>query len=247
MTDLPSVLTDDIVAKLSQASVATITTCLYRAGIKRACPTGISPVNPNQGRMVGEAFTLRFVPAREDAGGIDSYGGPSNVHQQAFECCPTNGVLVMDTRGETGGCSCGDLLIGRLKVRGCQGIVTDGGFRDTPDIIELNFPAYQRITVPGPSFDFLKAIETNVPIGCADVAVYPGDIVVGDKEGVVFIPRSLALRIANDAFEQTRYDRFAAEEVAGGRTVVGLYPATEQSRSDFALWCAKTKGENVDE
>jgi regulator of RNase E activity RraA len=221
---------------LAQVSVATLTTCLYRAGVTHACPTGIVPLSREQPRMVGEAFTLRFVPARGDVGGIGSYGGAANLHQLAFEQCPEGGVLVMDTRGETRSCSCGDLLIGRLKARGCKGVVTDGGFRDTPDIIALGFPAYQRMAVPAPSFGFLQAADLNVPVGCGDVAVYPGDIVVGDAEGVVVIPRRMVHEIAREALEQTRYDTFAAEEIERGRTVIGLYPATDASRADFALW-----------
>jgi regulator of RNase E activity RraA len=232
----PTALTEENRARLAQVSVATISTCLYRAGVKRACPTGIAPVAAGQPSMVGPAFTLRFVPARDDVGGISSYGGASNVHQRAFEECPPGGVLVMDTRGETRGCSCGDLLIGRLKARGCAGIVTDGGFRDTPDIIALGLPAYQRRAVPAPSFGFLQAVEMNVPVGCGDVAVYPGDIMVGDAEGVVVIPIAMANKIAEEAFEQTRYDTFAAEEVARGRSVIGLYPATDQSRDDYQAW-----------
>lgn len=224
--------------KLRQVSVATITTCLYRAGVKRACPIGIAPLAPGQPRMAGEAYTVRFVPAREDVGGISSYGGVENIHQQAFERCPPGAVLVMDTRGETRGCSCGDLLIGRLKARGCEGIVTDGGFRDTPDIAALDFPAFQRISVPAPSFGFLQAVEADVPVGCGDVAVYPGDVVVGDAEGIVVIPRALAERIADEAFEQTAYDAFAALEVARGASVIGLYPATDASRAAFAAWRA---------
>jgi regulator of RNase E activity RraA len=232
----PMALTQENRLRLMQVSVATITTCLYRAGVKRASPTGIGPVDRDQPRMVGPAFTLRFVPARDDVGGISSYGGPSNVHQRAFEECPPGGVLVMDTRGEIRGCSCGDLLIGRLKARGCAGIVSDGGFRDTPDIMALGFPAYQRCAVPAPSFGVLQAIESNVPVGCGDVAIYPGDIMVGDAEGIVVIPLALANRIAEEAFEQTRYDSFAAQEVARGRTVIGLYPATDQSRADYQAW-----------
>jgi len=229
----------EALAKLREVSVATLTTCLYRAGVKRTCPTGIVPVTKSQPRMVGEAFTLRFVPARDDVGGIGSYGGATNLHQRAFEECPPGAVLVMDTRGETRGCSCGDLLIGRLKARGCEGVVTDGGFRDTPDIAALNFPAFQRVAVPSPSFGYLQAAEINVPVGCGDIAVYPGDIIVGDSEGMVVIPRHLAEQIAEEAFEQTRYDSFAAKEIARGRSVIGLYPATESSRADYAAWCER--------
>jgi regulator of RNase E activity RraA len=222
--------------RLKAVSIATISTCLYRAGVKVTCPHGIRPVAPGLPRMVGEAFTLRFIPMRDDIGGISSYGGGENVHQRAFEDCPPGHVLVMDTRGETRGCSCGDLLIGRLKARGGAGIVTDGGFRDTPDVALLAFPAYQREAAPAPSFGRLQAVELNVPIGCSDVAVYPGDIIVGDAEGVVVIPAALAPRIATEAYEMTQYDTFAAEEVARGRSIVGLYPATEASRLEFERW-----------
>ncbi len=221
--------------KLRQVSVSTLTTCLYRKGLKRVWPSGILPLAKGQPRLVGEAYTLRFVPAREDVG-AGSYGTAANVHQRAFEDCPPGHVLVMDTRGETRGCSCGDLLIGRLKARGCAGIVTDGGFRDTLDIEGLDFPVYQRCAVPAPSFGYLHAAEANVPVGCGDVAVYPGDIIVGDQDGVVVIPAAIANEIAETAYEQTEYETFAAGEVAKGRTIIGLYPATEQSMAEFRAW-----------
>jgi regulator of RNase E activity RraA len=232
-------LTPENRERLMLVSVSTLTTSLYRAGVKRVCPVGILPLAIDQPRMVGVAFTLRFVPMREDMAGAAAYGTRENVHQMAFETCPEGGVLVMDTRGETRGCSCGDLLIGRLKARGCAGIVTDGGFRDTADIRALGFPAYQRTGVPTPSFGYLQAVEMNVPIGCGDIAVYPGDIVVGDSEGVVFIPAGIANAIAEEAFWQTGYDTYAAAEVAGGRSVIGLYPATEQSKAEYATWSAR--------
>lgn len=222
--------------RLTQVSVATISTCLYRAGVKVVCPHGIRPLAPGLPRMVGRAFTLRFIPMRDDIGGPSSYGVGANVHQRAFEECPPDHVVVMDTRGETRACCGGDLLIGRLKARGCSGIVTDGGFRDTPDIALLQFPAYHRQPVPAPSFTRLQAVELNVPIGCADVAVYPGDIIVGDAEGVVVIPARMARGIAQEAYESMQYDTFAAEEVARGRSIVGLYPATDASRAEFQRW-----------
>lgn len=222
--------------RLKQVSVATISTCLFHEGVKQVSPHGIVPVSPIQPRMVGEAFTMRFVPMREDVGGHSTYGGADNVHQRAFEECPPGFVLVLDARGETRGCSCGDLLIGRLKARGCAGVVTDGGFRDTPDIALLDFPAFQQRAAPAPSFLRLQAVELNGPVGCSDVAVYPGDIVVGDAEGIVVIPKALANHIAEDAWMRTQYDTFAAEEVARGRSVVGLYPATPASRAEFEVW-----------
>ncbi|HEY0288633.1 MAG TPA: hypothetical protein VGC62_16750 [Pseudomonas sp.] len=222
--------------RLAEVNISTLSTCLYRLGVRRTVPTGIVALTSNQPRMVGPAFTLRFVPMRDDVGGQDSYGTDKNVHQQAFEQCPPGSVLVMDTRGETRGCSCGDLLIGRLKARGCSGIVTDGGFRDTAQIELLGFAAYQRCAVPAPSFGFLQAVEMNTPIGCGDVAVYPGDIIVGDAEGVVVIPLAIADQIAEQAYEQTQYEKYASNEVANGRSIIGLYPSTEASREQYRVW-----------
>ncbi len=233
-------LTDGNRARLRTISVSTLSTCLYRAGVRRVCPTGIAPVRRGLSNLVGEAYTLRFIPMREDIGGMSRYGGRDNAHQMAFEECPPGHVLVIDSRSELRACSCGNLLIGRLQARGCAGIVTDGGFRDTPEIEQLGFPAYQRQSVPAPSFGHLHAVEANVPIGCSDVAVLPGDIVVGDAEGVVVIPASLANRIAEEAWEQTRYEVFAAAEVARGRSIIGLYPATEASRAEFSTWAERT-------
>lgn len=222
--------------RLKRVSVATISTSLYFKGVKHVLPHGIVPVSAGQPRMVGAAYSMRFVPMREDVGGSSTYGSVDNVHQRAFEECPEGAVLVLDARGETRGCSCGDLLIGRLKARGCAGIVTDGGFRDTPDIALLDFPAYQQRSAPAPSFLRLQAIEVNVPIGCSDVAVYPGDIIVGDAEGIVVIPKPMANAVAEDAWARTQYDTFAAEEVSRGRTIIGLYPATDGSRAEFERW-----------
>jgi len=233
---MSSQLTPSNRERLARVSIATITTCLYREGIKHATPHGIVPVAAGQPRMVGEAFTLRFVPMREDIGGMASYGAGGSLHQRAFEECPQGFVLVMDTRGETRGCCGGDLLIGRLKARGCTGVVTDGGFRDTPGIAALNFPAYQRRAAPAPSFGWLHAVELNGPIGCSDVAVYPGDIIIGDSESVVVIPIALANRIAEQAWTQSQYDAFAAAEIARGRSVIGLYPATPRSQAEFERW-----------
>jgi regulator of RNase E activity RraA len=227
--------------RLKQVSIATISSCLFRRGLRHVTPHGIVSVAVNQPRMVGEAFTLRFVPMRED---VEAQPPPTagTVHQRAFDECPAGFVLVMDARGETRGCCCGDLLIGRLKARGCAGVVTDGGFRDTPDIIKLNFPAFQQRPAPAPSFGALQAVEMNVPIGCSDVAVYPSDLVVGDSEGIVVIPGGLANAIAEEAWSQAQYDTFAVEQIAAGRGLVGLYPATPESRNEFGRWRRANNG-----
>jgi regulator of RNase E activity RraA len=216
--------------RLAEVGVSTLTTCLYRRGIRNAYLHGIVPLNKAT-RMVGEAFTLRFVPAREDV--TDTR---NNLHQRAFDECPAGAVLVIDAQRELEACTCGDLLVARLKALGAAGIVTDGGFRDSAEIAQLAFPAYHARPVPPPSFLRLHAVALNEPIGCARVAVYPGDIVVGDVEGVVVLPAAMANEIAEQAQELSNYDEFAAEQVRGGRSVVGLYPPTDASRAEHAAW-----------
>jgi regulator of RNase E activity RraA len=227
--------------RLAEVGISTLTTCLYRRGLHHTWLRGIVPVAAGLPRMVGPAVTLRFVPARADVGGMAAYAAGPSLHQRAFEECPAGAVLVIDTHNETEACTCGDLLVGRLKARGAAGIVTDGGFRDTQDVARLDFPAYHRGPAPPPSFIALHAVALDQPIGCAGVAVYPGDIVVGDATGVVVIPAHLAGEVAEEACEMTRYEEFAAEQIRDGRSIYGLYPPTEASRAEHAAW-RRTRG-----
>jgi len=228
-----TVLSAENRGRLAEVGVSTLTTCLYRRGIRNAYLHGLVPVN-TETRMVGEAFTMRFVPAREDVTDMRD-----NLHQRAFDQCPAGAVLVIDAQRELEACTCGDLLVARLKARGAAGIVTDGGFRDSAEIAQLGFPAYHARPVPPPSFLRLHAVALNEPIGCARVAIYPGDIMVGDVEGVVVIPGAMANEIAEQAHELSQYDEFAAGQIQGGRSVVGLYPPTDASRAEHAAWRKK--------
>lgn len=230
---MAAALTAENRRRLAEVGVSTLTTCLYRRGIRNAYLHGLVPVN-KETRMVGEAFTMRFVPVREDVTDMRD-----NLHQRAFDECPAGAVLVIDAQRELEACTCGDLLVARLKARGAAGIVTDGGFRDSNEIEVLNFPAYHARPVPPPSFLRLHAVALNEPIGCARVAIYPGDIMVGDAEGVVVVPAALANEIAEQAHELSQYDEFAAAQIQGGRSVVGLYPPTDASRAEHATWRKK--------
>lgn len=234
-------LTADNRRKLHEVGISTLTTCLFRKGFKNVYLHGVTPVAPGLPNMVGEAFTLRFIPAREDVGGMAAYARERSLHQPAFEECPAGHVLVVDTHQETGACTCGNLLVARLQARGAAGIVTDGGFRDTAEIAKLGFPAYQTGPAPPPSFLRLHAVEMNQPIGCARVAVFPGDIIVGDGEGVVVIPAGIADDVAEEAHAMTGYEAFAAEKVREGRSIFGLYPATDASRAEYAEWERKRR------
>ncbi|HUC63670.1 MAG TPA: ribonuclease activity regulator RraA [Alphaproteobacteria bacterium] len=221
-------------AKLGAVGLSTLTTCLYRRGYRNVLLRGVIPVARDTPRMVGPAYTLRFIPAREDLEG--KAGGGLGLHQRAFEECPPESVLVLATGEETEACCCGNLLIGRLKARGVAGVVTDGGYRDVTEVAALGFPAYHVRPAPAPSFLRLHAAALDEPVGCAKVAIFPGDVIVGDAEGVVAIPASLAVEVAEEAVRLARYDGFAAERIAQGRSLAGLYPPGESARAEFEDW-----------
>jgi len=148
-------------------------------------------------------------------------------------------VLVIDSRKDARAASAGSILVTRLMKRGVAGVVTDGGFRDSPEIAKLPFPAYHHRPAAPTNLTIHQALDINVPIGCGDAPVFPGDVVVGDAEGVVIVPRHLADEIADEAIEMTAFEDFVAEEVMKGRSILGLYPATdEQTTRDFAAWRA---------
>lgn len=223
---------------LEGVSTATLTTCLFKRGFRNCFLQDVHPVNPSATPMVGEAYTLRFIPAREDIDLLEAYRDPDHPQRYAVEHCPPGQVLVIDSRGDARAASAGDILVTRLKVRGVAGIVTDGGFRDTPAIARLGFPAYHR-RPSAPTGPILHhAADVGLPIGCGGVAVYPGDILVGDGEGVVVIPRHLAAEVAEEAAEMTLYEEWVSLEVRAGRALPGLYPASEESRRRFAAWRA---------
>ncbi len=223
--------------QLKAVSVATLTTCLFKRGLRNQFIQDVHPLNPAAGPMVGEAFTLRYIPAREDLNPITVFQDRSHPQRKAVEECPPGAVFVVDSRKDPRAASAGAILVSRLMVRGCAGIVTDGGFRDAPEIARLAIPAYHNRPAPPTNLTRHQALDINVPIGCGDVAVFPGDMVVGDAEGVVVVPAHLAAAVAAEAVEMTAFEDFVAEEVLKGRSILGLYPATEdRTRTDFARW-----------
>jgi regulator of RNase E activity RraA len=221
---------------LLRVGTSTLTGALQRRGLRSMFLQDVMPVRPDIPRMVGIAFTMRFIPSREDKDGPGARGRP-NVQSTAMETCPPGHVLVIDSRGDPRAASAGDLYVGRLKARGCAGIVTDGGFRDTEGVFKTGLPAYHRRPSSPPSPIAHHPCELNVPIGCGGVAVYPGDVLVGDCDGVVVIPPELAEEVASEASATTLYEEFAEEEIARGRSLVGLFPvAGDEAKRDFAVW-----------
>jgi regulator of RNase E activity RraA len=199
------------------------------------------PIRHDIPRMVGIAFTMRFIPSREDKDGPNARGPRAPIQSQAMETCPPGHVLVVDSRGDPRAASAGDLYVGRLKARGCAGIVTDGGLRDTDGIFKTGLPAYHRRASSPPSPIAHHPCDLNLPIACGGVAVYPGDIMVGDCDGVVVIPPEIADEVAGEALTTTLYEEFAEQEVARGRALPGLFPvAGEAAKRDFEAWKARS-------
>jgi len=226
-------------ARLKNVSTATVCTALFKRGLRNQFVQDVHPLNPAAGTMVGEAFTLRYVPAREDLNPLTVFQDRNHPQRKAVEDCPPGAVLVIDSRKNARAASAGSILVARLMKRGVAGVVTDGGFRDSPDIAALGFPAYHQRPSSPTNLTLHQALDINVPIGCGDVAVFPGDVVLGDAEGVVVIPAHLADEVASEAHEMTTFEDFVAEEVMKGRSILGLYPATEErARTDFAAWRA---------
>jgi regulator of RNase E activity RraA len=236
-----SALKPETRALLLKVGVAVLTNGLLKRGLRNQFLHGIAPVAPGMPPMAGPAFTLRFIPAREDIDTLAALGRPDNIQRRALEACPPGGVLVIDTGNNARSASAGDLMIGRLKVRGCGGIVTDGGFRDIAGVIKVGLPAYQRQASPPATPIGLHSADFNVPIGCAGVAVYPADIVVGDNDGVVVLPSALADELAMEALETATYDQFAEERIAAGRSIMDIFPPAKEVLREYDEW-KKSRG-----
>ncbi|MFM1856530.1 MAG: hypothetical protein RLZ83_1839 [Pseudomonadota bacterium] len=225
--------------QLKGVSTATLCTALYKRGLRNQFIQDVRPLNPTLPNMVGEAFTLRYIPAREDLNPVSVFLDRAHPQRKAVEECPPGCVFVIDSRKDARAASAGAILVTRLAVRGVAGVVTDGGFRDSPEIARMSIPAYHQRPSAPTNITLHQALDINVPIGCGDVPVFPGDVVVGDAEGVVVIPAHLADEIAAEAVEMTAFEDFVTEKVQEGRSILGLYPPTdEQSRIDFAAWRA---------
>jgi regulator of RNase E activity RraA len=214
-------------ALLKQASTATITTQLLARGLRNTFLHGLKPLNAR--RMAGPAFTLRYIPAREDVDTLDVFQDYDHPQRKAIESVPPGHVLVMDCRGQGRAASAGGILATRLQARNAAGLVTDGTLRDTPEIARLQIPFYAQGPSPLTNLAQHHAVDMQVPIGCAEVPVYPGDIMVGDEEGVVCIPRHLAPEIAEAAVKQDDLERFIQNEIAQGRPLRGTYPPDRQT------------------
>ena len=229
-------LTPENRARLAQVSAATITTALFKRGFRNTAIQGVAPLNPVAARMVGEAFTLRYIPAREDIDHIGVFEDRSHPQRKAVEDIPPGQVMVIDSRKDPRAASAGAILIARMARRGAAGIVSDGGFRDSPALRELEFPVYCSRPSAPTNLTLHHAADINVPIACGDAPVYPGDIIVGDAEAVVVIPAHLGNDIAAEAAAMTLFEDWVEERVREGRSILGLYPPDAATRAEFEAW-----------
>lgn len=230
-------LTPETRARLETVSVATLATALFKRGLRQQVIQDVRPVHPKGRNIVGPAFTLRYMPAREDRNQLVEFRNPAHPQRVAIETCPAGHVLVIDSRKSALAASAGDILVTRLMMRGGAGIVTDGGFRDAMNIAGLEMPAYHSRPSSPTNLTTNEAIDINVPIGCGDAPVFPGDIVVGDDDSVIILPAHLADEVAEEAIEMTAYEDFVMSEVLAGASIIGLYPGThEENLAKFAEW-----------
>lgn len=228
--------------RLLAVSTATLTTIMFKRGFRNCFIGGIHPLNPEHCRMAGPAYTLRYIPAREDIDHLRVFEDRSHPQRKGVEECPPGHVMVIDSRKDRTAASAGDILVTRLWKRGVAGIVTDGGFRDSGDIAKLPFPAFH--VGPAAPTNLIRhhAVDLNVPIGCGDVAVYPDDIVVSDSDGVVILPRAIADDVAKEATEQTLFETYVQERVMAGDGIFGLYPPSTEARAAYDAWRRQRPG-----
>lgn len=228
-----AMLSKEIKALLQETTTATLCTQLFKRGLRNQFIQGVQLVTPKAEMMVGEAFTLRNIPAREDLDGPGMFDGREHPQRRAIEECPEGAVLAIDCRKDPRSGALGDILITRLADRGVAGVVTDGGMRDVTPMADFTIPIYAACASPPASFHIHHAVDLGVPIACGDVAVFPGDILVGDGEGVVVVPRHLAEEVARDSAEQETMESWVLAEVKQGRSIFGLYPPNDDNKKRY--------------
>ncbi len=229
-------------ALLETVTVATLATALYKRGLRSQVIQDVRPVQRKGRNMVGPAFTLRYMPAREDRNQLEEFRNPKHPQRHAVETCPPGHVLVMDSRKCANAASAGDILLSRLMVRGAAGAVTDGGFRDSMNIGDLEMPTYHSRPSSPTNLTLNEAIDINVPIGCGDAPVFPGDILVGDDDSVIVVPAHLVDEVAEEASEMTAFEAFVLGKVKSGATIIGLEPATkDENLAEFEKWRAENR------
>jgi regulator of RNase E activity RraA len=229
-------LSAETVKNFLYASTATVSMQMLKRGFRNSAVNGVKALNPKAARLVGPAFTLRYVPGREDLDVPPKPSDPPSAQRAAIEDTPPGHVLVIGTEGNVKAGTLGDILALRLKVRGVAGVLSDGAMRDTPVIGKMDFPVYCTAASAPPSMNGLHPVEVQTPVGICGVPVYPGDVIVADEDGAIVVPRHLADEVARDSFEQERLEKFVAIRVGQGKPIPGTYPPNDETKAAYQAW-----------
>lgn len=230
-----------LAAKFKKISTATLTMQLLKRGIKSIWMHGPKPLGLNQDRIAGPAYTLRFLPGREDLNGPEILKRTDLAQRRAIEECPPDHILVVDALGRNDGAAIGDILATRLQVRGVAGLVSDANVRDADGVLASGLPVWCPGAAAPASIANLSDGELNVPIGCGGVAVIPGDWIIADNDGVVVVPKNFAEEIARDGLEQEIHEEFILTQVKNGAPIPGHYPPNEVNIAKYREWLGKTR------
>lgn len=235
MTELPTPSDAQAAALLSGVTTATLTTVLLKKGLRNVWIRGAMPLRPGQDRLVGRAFTLRFVPAREDLATPASWSSPIST-RAAIEAMPDGCIAVVDSCHVRDAGIFGDILCARMKQRGVTALVTDGVVRDLEGVLSSELPVWCSGAAAPPSVAGMTFVGWDEPIGCGGVAILPGDMIVADRDGAVVIPAALVDEVASEAVEQERQEGWIMSEVARGERLPGLYPMNAETRARYEAW-----------
>ncbi|MFI0847960.1 ribonuclease activity regulator RraA [Mesorhizobium sp. IMUNJ 23232] len=241
---MPTEADTEIIDRLKRCGAATLSTIMTKRGLNHVFMTGVAPLPGSKPRMVGRAFTMRSVAMREDKLAEDKAMNPRlNMQRRATEECGVGEVLVIDCRGDANGASGGMMLFERMRLRGCAGVVSDGGVRDAWEIAETGFPVYAKAVCPPNSTLAHRFIELNVPVSCGGVAVYPGDLIAGDPDGVMVVPQEIADQVSHEALAHEEQEEFILRRIRAGAPIYGTYPLEGEGLVEYeAERAARRKG-----
>lgn len=228
-------LPEGVVETLGRASTASITSELFKLGIRHSFMTGVAPLAPGY-RMVGEAITLRYLPYREDLNAKQSVADPEHPQRKTIDNIAPGQILVVAARGDLRSGTLGEILMARMKARGAAGMVTDGAVRDAEGIRGVGLPAFVGGVHASASNTLHYAVDAGLPVACGGITVVPGDILVGDSDGVVVVPREYAAKIADIAVHHDELEVYLYQRISSGESLRGIYPPNEQTLRDYDAW-----------
>ncbi|MFC3340612.1 ribonuclease activity regulator RraA [Paracandidimonas soli] len=232
-------LPDGLLQRMSRMSTGSLSIQLFKRGIRNCFLASLKPLNPAAARFAGTAFTMRLIPAREDIDNYENlvpYPSERNLQWKAVDAIGKDEVLVVDSRNDCNAASGGGILLTHMMTKGVAGIVTDGALRDGVEIAAMPFPAYARGINATTRLAGHHVADLQSPIACAGVPVYPGDVLVGDGDGVVVVPRYLAQEVADAAEQQDAMEQWLQQRIADGAPLYGTYPPNEETRAQYEAW-----------